>query len=165
MDETTPASESLPERSPKITAALIPKVNLASFQNAVPLLRELAIVNESEQELREFDLTVTSQPPFLRRKTWHIESVSAGQHFRLTDLDLQVDGAYLLRLTESESVIVSFVISRRHPDSGGELPREQVSGIDLTRGSLDVRNELLPRNHWGGIGNLADFDRRIRTAQ
>jgi len=46
------------------------KLNLADFQNSVPLLRELAIVNDSESGLSHLQLRLESFPPFLKPKTW-----------------------------------------------------------------------------------------------
>ena len=37
-----------PDRCLRVEATLIAKLNLADFQNAVPMLRELRIVNDTE---------------------------------------------------------------------------------------------------------------------
>jgi hypothetical protein len=45
------------------------KLNLADFQNSVPLLRELAVVNDSDKQLSHLQLRLESVPPFLKPKS------------------------------------------------------------------------------------------------
>lgn len=40
------------------------KLNLADFQNSVPLLRELAVVNDSNRELSHLQVRLESYPRF-----------------------------------------------------------------------------------------------------
>ena len=80
MNDTEPHDESEPEKPlPTIVAALGAKLNLADFQNAVPVLRELSIVNDTTDGLTELDLSIASTPAFLKLKHWHIDSVDVGQ--------------------------------------------------------------------------------------
>ncbi len=125
----------------RVEAVLTPKINLAFHQNAVPAVRELAIVNETQQTLSLVELILRSEPAFLCEKRWRIDAIGAGQRYHLTDLDLTLDGALLNRLTESESARVSFVV-----DCGG---------AQLARREVTV--ELLPRNQWGGIGHMPEM--------
>lgn len=127
-----------------IAVALGAKLNLADFQNAVPMLRELSINNDSVEDERELDLSIVSVPAFLKTKQWHIDAVNAGQRCHITDLDVQLDGALLSRLTEAETATVSFVLRRRSE-----------AGEDLAR--LEQTVELLPRNQWGGLSHLPDM--------
>ncbi|EGQ62913.1 hypothetical protein GGI1_15833, partial [Acidithiobacillus sp. GGI-221] len=127
-----------------IAVALGAKLNLADFQNAVPMLRELSINNDSVEDERELDLSIVSAPTFLKTKQWHIDAVSAGQRCHITDLDVQLDGALLSRLTEAETATVSFVLRRRSE------AREELARLEQTV-------ELLPRNQWGGLSHLPDM--------
>ena len=56
------------------------KLNLADFQNSVPLLRELVVVNDSEQELSQLQLRLESFPPFLKPKSWSIDVCDPKSH-------------------------------------------------------------------------------------
>ena len=127
----------------RVEATLIAKLNLADFQNAVPLLRELAVVNDAPEAVKDLELAVSSLPPFLRPKVWHLDALAAAERCRITDIDLQLDGGLLTRLTESEKAIVAFVLRRR--DGGEELARREIVV------------ELLPRNQWGGLAHLPDM--------
>jgi hypothetical protein len=139
-----PAREPEVLRVIEIKVTLASKVNLADFQNAVPVVRELSISNETEADISQLRLTVSSEPAFLKPKTWHIDHVGAGQAVRVSDLDLALDGALLGRLTETDKAVVVF---RLWSD------REPV--IELAANELTV--ELLPRNQWGGLSYLPDM--------
>jgi very-short-patch-repair endonuclease len=133
-----------PKPEVKLEVTVAAKLNLADYQNSVPVLRELAVLNEPETELHELELSISSQPPFLRSKTWRMDTVAGGQRCRVSDLDIQLDGALFSRLTEAEpSVVLLTLRSLRQPD------------IELARKELPV--ELLARNQWGGLAHLPDM--------
>ena len=53
MDVMTPEGDKKSERlGVRIDATLVTKLNLADFQNAVPMLRELSITNPSKEDAR-----------------------------------------------------------------------------------------------------------------
>lgn len=131
-------------RSLRVEAVLSRKLNLADYQNAIPVLRELTIVNETREEVKDVDLQVESVPPFLKSKVWHIDAVGVGQRYHLSGLDIRLDGALLARLTEAETASVRFVL-RRRSEGAEELAY------------LERSMELLPRNHWGGLSHLPDL--------
>lgn len=128
----------------KIEATLVSKLNLADFQNAVPLLREVSVANDAEASISNLELEVTSLPPFLKPKVWRIDAIGAGKRYALSDLDVHLDGALLTRLTEAEKASATFVL-RTSGDSGRELAR------------LNWEVELLPRNQWGGLSHFPDL--------
>jgi hypothetical protein len=125
----------------RIEATIAPRLSLAFHQNAVPVLRELALVNNGDAGLDAVELTLSSEPPFLIPKTWHIDSIGAGQHFHVPKLDVTLDGALLSRLTEAESATAQLVAT--------------AAGEAVAR--LDVPIELLARNQWGGIGHMPEM--------
>ena len=138
MDVMTPEGDEKSERlGVRIDATLVTKLNLADFQNAVPMLRELSITNASEEDARDLELRIESIPPFVRPKLWHIDVLAAGGDRRFTDLDMQLDGALLTRLTEAETATVTLSLCRR--DAG-----------PVALAKLERAIELLPRNQWGG---------------
>lgn len=128
----------------ELRTSLAGKVNLADFQNAVPLLRELRIINNSDAELAQVLVQVTSEPPFVKPRSWRIEAIAAGREYAIKDLDVQLDGALLSRLTEAETATLVFGVCR--PEAATE---------EIARSSHAV--ELLPRNHWGGLSHLPDM--------
>jgi very-short-patch-repair endonuclease len=128
----------------RIEATLLAKLSLADFQNAVPMLRELSVCNDAAREIEKLELSVTSVPAFLKPKRWRIDAIRAGKRCQIADLDVQLDGPLLTRLTEAEKATVSFVL--RRSGDGAEV----LAGLDTTV-------ELLPRNQWGGLSHLPDM--------
>ncbi|MDR5750202.1 MULTISPECIES: DUF3320 domain-containing protein [unclassified Caballeronia] len=128
----------------EIKTTLATKVNLADFQNAVPVIRELSLVNDTRSDYKSLRLTVGSEPPFLKPKTWHIDQLASGQTVRLSDIDLGLDGPLLGRLTESEKAMVTFRLVHGNGDLG-----------DLA--SAEAVVDLLPRNQWSGLSSLPDM--------
>ncbi len=143
MDKTEHKAEE-PGTPQRIFTTLGAKLNLADFQNAVPMLRELSIANDTGTELKELELRIESTPSFLKPKVWRVDAVGIGERYHITDLDVQLDGALLSRLTEAEKATVSFVLCRRN-ETADELAR------------LEHTVELLPRNQWGGLSHLPDM--------
>jgi len=133
-----------PAADVRLQIAAIEKLNLASFQNAVPALHELAIVNETLTPIRELTLSITSEPAFLKPRIWSIDAVDAGETYHIGDLDIQLDGAMLSRLTEAEPATLRLELrSRKDPET--------------IVAQLEQVVELLARNQWGGIGHLPEM--------
>lgn len=128
----------------ELRASLASKVNLADFQNAVPLLREIRVVNNSDTDLAQVLVRVTSEPPFVKPRSWRIEAIGATREYAIKDLDVQLDGALLSRLTEAESATLVFSVGQA-----------ATTFEEIARSSHTV--ELLPRNHWGGLSHLPDM--------
>ncbi len=131
-----------------IQATLVSKLNLADFQNAVPVIRELRIINDTEHKYADLELTLSSDPLVLKTKTWRIDSLSPGMFLPIPGLDLQIDGGMLARLTEAEIATVSFSLTAAGNDA--TEPRQELARIEISL-------ELLPRSHWGGLSHLPDM--------
>lgn len=129
------------EASVCILATLSPKLNLAFHQNSLPALHELVIVNGSDVPLQEVELTLSADPPFMKPKTWRIDTVGKADRYRLQDLDVSLDGTFFGRLGEAEKAQAAFSL--------------KVRGEEIA--SLNVPIELLARNQWGGIGHMPDM--------
>jgi hypothetical protein len=122
------------------------KLNLADFQNSVPLLRELAVVNDSESGLAHLQLRLASFPPFLKPKMWTIDACDARSHYLIKDCDVQLDGPLLSKLTEAETSTMTLTLV--------EKPGTQDERVLAT---IERKVELLPRNQWGGLSHLPDL--------
>ena len=141
--ENSAVSEA-PPPTVRLQISAAKKLNLAAFQNAVPALYELVIVNETSSPISELTVQLISEPPFVKPRVWNVESVGAGESYHLRDLDVQLDGALLSRLTEAESASLHF-----------ELRSRKQSDEVLAKNDSTV--ELLARNQWGGIGHLPEM--------
>jgi hypothetical protein len=92
-----PASPEVPQSAVRFQISAAKKLNLAAFQNAVPALHELVIVNETSSPISELTICLISEPPFVKTRVWNVESVGAGESYHLRDLDVQLDGALFSR--------------------------------------------------------------------
>jgi very-short-patch-repair endonuclease len=124
-----------------VNATLIPKINLASHQNAVPVLREVVVMNETDSPLPNVDIKLTSEPPFIQTKVWHVDEIGPQQHYNLVGLDVVLEGPLLARLNEAETAQVSVAVTSN---------AEEVARIDLPV-------QLLARNQWGGISQMPEM--------
>lgn len=132
----------LAQTEPSIEATLSAKLNLADFQNAVPLLRELCLVNETLQSFSDIECVLRAEPEFFKSRRWRIDMLKAGSRYPIHDLDVSLDGSMLGRLTEAEIATVSLTLEDR---AGQALSQQQ------------CLVELLPRNQWGGLVHLPDL--------
>lgn len=141
------AVEPAPIKTVRIQTTLIAKLNLADFQNSVPVIRELRLVNDTNQKLSNLELKLLSDPLVFKLKTWHIDALGPGTFLPIPGLDLQIDGALLTKLTEAEQATATFILTAQGAD---DEERSEVARLDLSL-------ELLPRNHWGGLSHLPEM--------
>ncbi|MEO9656367.1 DUF4011 domain-containing protein [Marinomonas sp.] len=118
----------------QLSVNLVDKINFASHQSAFSVLCELRVENTSDTTLENIEIRLTSSPSFLKGKTWTIDRLAANGALPIKDRDLELDGGFLMGLTESISG--SVVIEVRKSD---ELLAESEHKI-----------ELLAHNEWGG---------------
>lgn len=151
MDATTEGAEAVgagvqPQTpSFSIEAAFAARVNLADYQNAVPVLRELSVTNDTATSASGLVLSLETVPAVLQPRVWRLDALAAQQQYRLTDLAVSLDGAVLARLTEAEPARVTLVLRR-----GG-------SADDEVLACWEQPIELLPRHHWAGLSATPDM--------
>lgn len=126
-----------------ISATMQPSVNVAFWQNHVPVLTELTLVTNSEEAAGDVTIDFTCEPPVIWPRSWHLQGVTEGQVRILDDLDLTLDGKMLAGLTEGTRAIASFTARRRGEES---IVAEQ---------HCDIR--VLARNEWGGSAGIPDI--------
>ncbi|MDD1507686.1 DUF3320 domain-containing protein [Pseudomonas sp. CNPSo 3701] len=149
-DEVQPLTleEETPPKEVKILATLVAKLNLADFQNAIPVIRELRISNETEDRFVNATLSLSSVPEVFKPKVWRIDEIAADSFRVIPGLDLVLDGPLLTRLTEAELSTFTFVLEAddRDADGGRKVLARHEQVVDL-----------LPRNQWGGLRHIPDM--------
>jgi hypothetical protein len=125
----------------KINVTVVTKLGFASQQNAVPVLRELEIINNSESDYDALALVLTATPAFLEDKTWTIDRLSKGDSLHITDRDLKLNAAYLADLSECLN---------------GEL-KLCLCSADQTLAEVTFDIEILAHNEWGGVGVMPEL--------
>jgi hypothetical protein len=108
-------------------------INLAFYQNAVPIVRELSVGNQSDTPVSGVEVHLSSEPGFVSPGVWRIDKIAPSDVHHLPTVDLKLNTAFLSGLTAS----------RR-----GEIRvRVEVSGQLLAEKKIEVN--LLPPTHWG----------------
>ena len=125
----------------KVACSAADSVNIAFYQNAIPIIRELAIENELGRDLSGISVHLAAEPPFLMPGIWRIERITDRATHHIRSLDLKLDPAFLAGINAS----------RR-----GELRiRVEVSGETLAEQTIDVN--LLPPSYWGGVKSAPEL--------
>ena len=114
------------------------KVNFASAQNDVPVLRSLSVVNETEDAFDHVRITLTAQPAVIKPKTWVIDRLPSADSIDLRDLATPLDVQRLSGLNETE--IGSLTLTAENEDGRLAAQTQQL--------------ELLARDQWGGVGDM-----------
>ena len=126
-----------------VSATMQPAVNVAFWQNHVPVLTELTVTANSAEALGDITIDLACEPPVIGPRSWHLQGVTEGQVRVLDELDLTLDGKMLANLTEGTRAVASFAARRR-----GDT-------CVLTECHCDIR--VLTRNEWGGSGGIPDI--------
>ena len=127
-----------------ISATIQPAVNVALWQNHVPVLTELTVMATAMEPAGDITIDLTCEPSVIGPRSWHLQGVVNGQVRGLDDLDLTLDGTMLAALTEGTRAVATF--TARRSGAGGETLAE------LRR---DIR--VLAHNEWGGSAGIPDI--------
>ncbi len=137
MSEPTATTEA----GVQIECLVAANVNLAFYQNAVPIIRDLAIKNGKAEELRDVEAHLASEPPFVSPGVWRIVSVAPKSDHHLRLVDIKLDHGFLAGLTASRRAELKVRVT----SEGREVA------------SRNVEINLLPPNHWGGVGSAPEL--------
>ena len=119
-----------------------PKLNFACHQSAFPYLRELRIQNDSSTEaLEDVVVTLSSNPAFIKSKSWRVERVAPSGIRSIPDRDIQLDGQFLLDLSDSMTGTANITVEQR-----GSVVGSETKAV-----------ELLAYNEWGGAGFMPEL--------
>ena len=140
-EEDSDSQEELEQPSFEVSVSVAPKINLALQHNSVPVLRELAIINNTGQTAENLSVHIYSDPAFLKDREWNIDRLDPDSHFHLTDLKIGVSRSFLDGLTEAVRGTISVALQQ-----GNEV---------LASVSTDV--EVLARDEWGGCNDLPEI--------
>ena len=118
------------------------KINFACHQSSFAFLRELRIENKgSEERLDDVLVTLSSNPAFLKPKSWALDRIAPEGIRPITDRDIELDGAFLLELADSMSGAATITV-----EHNGTVIADQTKPV-----------ELLAYNEWGGAGYMPEL--------
>jgi DNA polymerase III delta prime subunit len=119
-----------------------PKLNFAAHQSSFAFLRDLRVVNDDPTAaLSNVVLTLSASPAFLKPKSWHLDRLAPSSTFVINNRHIDLDGGFLLDLTESIRGTVTIVA-----ESGGQIVGQTQKVV-----------ELLAYNEWGGGGYMPEL--------
>lgn len=127
-----------------IDAVIVPKLSFATHQNAVPVLRDLRVLNLTDIGVEHLLLTIEADPPVFARHEWRLDRIAAGSEVHVAKRDLQLNASLLLGLAEAVRATVTFSVRE-----------ERETGASLVQRRYPV--ELLARNEWGGAGAMPEL--------
>jgi very-short-patch-repair endonuclease len=126
----------------KIYCDIATKLNFACHQNAFALLRDLRIENgDSQVKYETLVVTLTANPLFLKPKSWRLDRLSAGAILPIKDRDIELNGNFLLNLSDSMRGTVTVTI-----EQGEHVLAQETRSI-----------ELLAYNEWGGSDYMPEL--------
>lgn len=140
MDKLT-SSDGEPSAQVRVEVEADTTANYASYQNNVPLVRSLTLVNGSEDDLSQLEVLVRCEPAFAEPLTLRFERLAPGESRRIQPVDLKFIHRYLIELSEAErgSVVVEVT-------SGG-----------LVLAKADRRIDLLAYDQFAGSRSLPEL--------
>lgn len=118
------------------------RVNFASAQNDIPVIRSLSVKNETDEAISDVTIKLVTSPEVIRPKSWVIDRIAPDQGIELNDLSTPLDIEKLNGLNETERGTLTLTLQ------AGETVLQDISQ------PLD----LLAKDQWGG---LADMDRLL----
>lgn len=111
------------------------KVNFAGHQNAVPLLRELKIENNTEVNYQDLRLSISSHPAFLKERIWAVDRLSGNSTVNIPDSLVEYDASMLFALNEAINADIHLKLT----NIDNEVIYEKMEQV-----------RVLAKNEWGG---------------
>ena len=127
--------------SVRIECSVAANVNLAFYQNAIPIIRELTIANTSDSELRNIEAHLSSEPAFVSPGAWQISAISPQSDHHLRLVDIKLDHGFLAGLTAARRAELKI--------------RVLSDGHDIASQNFELN--LLPSGHWGGVATAPEL--------
>lgn len=95
-------------QSVQLNVEMTPVINYAMQQNGLPIIREITLINHSEQPLSgELMLTIKTEPELIQSFTQSIDVNSSSEVFVIRELPLVLNSTFLAGLTERISGNIS----------------------------------------------------------
>ena len=91
----------------------IPLINLALYQNSIPVVYELALSNRSGSDLEQLECVFTSSPDFIREKTVAVDLLKSEDKLPLHDLGLELNYQLLSSISEMMNGKLNLEIRQR----------------------------------------------------
>ncbi|MDE5567427.1 MAG: DUF3320 domain-containing protein, partial [Muribaculaceae bacterium] len=125
----------------KVSVSYVPVINFSMQQNHVPVIREIILKNDGEEELTDLSISLESDPAFAEPTTLHVDAIVSGSEVRLTTVPVRISATYLSNLTERVEGHIKVTVK-----SNDEI---------LFSESYEIA--VLAFDQWGGIAVLPEM--------
>lgn len=127
--------------SVSIRAEIARRITFATHQCDVAVIADLAIANDTDDDLHDLTLRLTAEPKVIGDRVWNIDRIDARSEFRPRDRRVSLQGGMLDRLTEQMRAEVR---------------------LELTCGETVIAEThhpivALARNEWGGANHMPEL--------
>jgi len=124
-----------------IEGSIAPRITFASQQNDIPLISDLLIRNDTEEEIENVILSLSCEPAVVGAREWKIDRLNPNSEIRVKDRQVPLSGSQLSEL--SERINASLLFSLKAGD----------------RTLAELRRPLtaLARNEWGGAAYMPEL--------
>ncbi|MBI5590755.1 MAG: hypothetical protein HY881_09755 [Deltaproteobacteria bacterium] len=118
-----------------------PFINFATQQNAVPLLRALAVTNFSDKQATHLVVRVWSDPPVVAEKTLRVDAIAPGANYAFSDFALTLLRDPLRKQSECEEGHLWIEVA-----ADGVMPARKTFPLSV-----------LAYNEWYGVSSLPEI--------
>ena len=87
------------------------RVNFASAQNDVPIIKGLRLINHGEEAACDVTVSLATEPPVIQPKAWTVDRIAPGEEQCLHDLSTPLDTERLRGLNETEIGAISVSVA------------------------------------------------------
>ena len=108
----------------RIEVSSVPAYNFAQQQNRPELIRRFTVINDSDAELTDTELTISTDPSFTLPFLKHIDCLPAKSGVNLRDISVAADAGRLLELTEKVEAALTIRLAK-----DGEVLAERTAPI------------------------------------
>jgi len=126
---------------PEINLIYSSIVNYAIQQNRIPVVRTLAIDNNSDEELLNIHVKIVSEPEFITEWDYYVDFILNNQSLEIDAKGVKLSGKFLAELTEKVTGELFVILSQ-----GDKV---------LLKENFPI--EVLAFDQWGGIVNLPEM--------
>jgi very-short-patch-repair endonuclease len=134
-------AESTSPETVNVVCSASDNVNVAFYQNAVPIIRDLAIENGLSEDISEISVHLSAEPAFMLPGVWRIERIACKATHHIRTVDLKLDPAFLTGINSAQRGQMKI-----HVEAAGKPV------ADLT-----VEINLLPPSYWGGVNSAPEL--------
>ncbi len=117
------------------------KINFACYQNDISILKELKIINYTNESWENLKLKFYSSLDFIKPKEWLISNLNSGEEIIIKDRKLELNESLLRNLEESIFDNIKFTLEKEN------------TILD----ELEIKIEVLAYNEWGGLEYIPEL--------